>query len=78
MVILPEIEFGNGNFSNLVSVREALAMGKKAIVVGGRNIAERDHTGGKAAELYQRIIDGGAKQINADEQVLDFLKQWEQ
>jgi iron complex transport system ATP-binding protein len=73
IVILPEVEFGNGNFSNLVSVKEALFLGKKVIVVDGNNIDKRDHTGGKATELYRKIIDEGALRINKIEQILGSL-----
>ena len=37
IVILPAIAFGHGNFSNLVSVKEAIDMGKKVIVVTGES-----------------------------------------
>ena len=69
-----KIEFGNGNFSNLVSVKESLEMGKKVLVMETRDISERDHTGGRASELYKKIIKSGAKRINNSEQLLDILK----
>ncbi len=75
LVILPEVEFGNGNFSNLVSVKEALALGKKVIVVDGNNIDKRDHTGGKAGELYRKIIGEGAQAVNANDQILGSIKE---
>ena len=74
IVILPEVEFGNGNFSNLVSVKEALVLGKKVIVVDGNNIDKRDHTGGKATELYQKIIGEGVKLANNNQQIIKLLK----
>jgi iron complex transport system ATP-binding protein len=74
VVILPEVEFGNGNFSNLVSVKEALVMGKRVIAVDGKNIDKRDHTGGKAGELYQKLISEGAKLANSNEQIFKLLK----
>jgi iron complex transport system ATP-binding protein len=77
VVILPEIEFGNGNFSNLVSVREALAMGKKVLVMEGKDLKSRDHTGGKAEELYRKIMDRGAQLTNTGIQILDLLQNWE-
>jgi iron complex transport system ATP-binding protein len=75
IVILPGVEFGNGNFSNLVSVKEALVLGKKVIVVDGKNIATRDHTGGKASELYQKIISEGAQLVSANNRILEFLRE---
>jgi iron complex transport system ATP-binding protein len=73
-VILPEVEFGNGNFSNLVSVKEALALGKEVIVVDCKNIDSRDHTGGKAGELYRKIIGEGAKLVSTHDQILELFR----
>lgn len=58
-VILPAIAFGHGNFSNLVSVKEAIDMGKKVIVVTGESIARRDYTDGKSQKLYEKILEKG-------------------
>ncbi|GAI41073.1 unnamed protein product, partial [marine sediment metagenome] len=70
VIILPAVEFGFGNFSNLVSVKEAISSGKKVIVIDEKNIRERDHTGGKAEELYRRIIRDGAIVVKSENQVL--------
>src|SRR4030043_2485626 len=59
-VILPEVEFGPGNFSNLISVDKAIGLRKKVIIIDKKNIRKRDHTGGKAEKLYGKIIKGGA------------------
>lgn len=72
-VILPEVEFGHGNFLNLVSVKEALLTGKKVIVIEGRAVKGRDHTGGKAQKLYKEIISGGAVIIKSQEQIFTVL-----
>ena len=60
IVVLPEIEFGHGNFSNLVSVKEAQELGKKVVIIEGKRIKDRDHTGGKAEKLYNKIMANGA------------------
>ena len=70
VVILPAVEFGSGNFSNLVSVKEAISSGEKVIVIDEKNIRERDHTGGKAEKLYRRIIEDGAIVVKSINQVL--------
>jgi iron complex transport system ATP-binding protein len=57
IVILPSLAFGHGNFSNLVSVKEAIDMGKKVIVVTGEAIADRDYTDGKSQKLYEKILE---------------------
>jgi len=74
VVILPEVEFGNGNFSNLVSVREALKLKKKVLVMDNKDIKARDHTGGKAEGLYCKILDEGAQPVSTGGQMLDILK----
>ncbi|MBM3701438.1 MAG: ABC transporter ATP-binding protein [Actinobacteria bacterium] len=73
VVILPAVEFGSGNFSNLVSVKEAISSGEKVIVIDEKNIRERDHTGGKAEKLYRRIIEDGAIVVKSINQVLRCL-----
>jgi len=73
VIILPAVEFGPGNFSNLVSVKEAISSGKKVIVIDEKNIRERDHTGGKAEKLYRRIIEDGAIVVKSINQVLRCL-----
>jgi len=73
VVILPAVEFGSGNFSNLVSVKEAISSGEKVIVIDEKNIRERDHTGGKAEKLYRRIIEDGAIVVKSINQVLRYL-----
>lgn len=60
IVILPQIAFGHGNFSNIVSVKEAIDMGKRVIVVNEKDISERDYTEGKACAVYKKIIERGA------------------
>lgn len=60
VVVLPEVAFGHGNFSNLVSVKEALEMGKKVILLNSKNFKTRDYTGGKAARVYEKLLEKGA------------------
>lgn len=74
VVILPDIEFGHGNFSNLVAVKEALDLGKKVIVIDTRNIKDRDHIGGKAEKLYQKIIEKGAIVINSIDRLVESIE----
>ncbi len=74
LVILPELEFGNGNFSNLVSVKEALSLNKKVIVMDGVDISKRDHTGGKAKILYEKILSGGAVPVKEKSKLLQCIE----
>ncbi|MEA2016112.1 MAG: ABC transporter ATP-binding protein [Actinomycetota bacterium] len=73
VVILPGIEFGTGNFLNLISVREAVKLNKRVLILNGKDINDRDHTGGKAAELYNRIIGQGAVTVKSIKQILKYL-----
>lgn len=73
VVILSGVEFGPGNFSNLVSVNEAIKMNKKVIVIDGKNINARDHTGGKAGELYRKIIESGAIVVKSEDEMINCL-----
>jgi len=72
-VILPAVEFGPGNFSNLISVNKAVGLRKKVIIIDKENIGERDHTGGKAEKLYRKIIKDGAIVVKSVDQVLGYL-----
>ncbi len=57
IVIFPPIVIGNGNFSNLVSIKEAVEMGKKVIIINGStDFKKRDYTKGKATKIYQKIL----------------------
>jgi iron complex transport system ATP-binding protein len=69
VVVLPEVEFGHGNFSNLVSVKEAIRLNKKVIIVDEKSISKRDHTGGKAERLYRSIIKNGAIVVKSVDQI---------
>ena len=74
VVILPEIEFGNGNFSNLVAVKEALGFNKKVLVIDGGDIEKRDHTGGKAKTLYEKILFEGGVQVKGKKKLLQYIE----
>ena len=70
VVVLPGVEFGYGNFPNLLSVKEALRLNKKVIVVDEKSIRERDHTGGKAGRLYHKVIKDGAIVVKSVNKIL--------
>lgn len=60
IVVLPEIEIGHGNFSNIVSVKEALEMGKKVFLMQQEGFSDKDHTEGKALRLIEGLKQEGA------------------
>lgn len=73
VVIMPGMELGNGNFPNLLSVKEALRLNKKVIVIDEKSISKRDYTGGKAEKLYKSLLEGGAVSVKSYDQVLSHL-----
>jgi len=73
-VILPCLEFGNGNFLNLSAVLEAVNMGKKVILIDKTDIADRDYVDGKAILLYSEILSGNALTVKDIDEILDILK----
>ena len=73
-VMLPCVEFGNGNFLNLSATLEAIHLGKKVIVINTTDINTRDYVGGKAIQLYQEIISGKAVVLNNNDEILNILK----
>ena len=73
-VILPAVEFGPGNFSNLLSVNKAIGLRKKVIIIDKENIRKRDHTDGKAEKLYGKMIKNGAIAVETINEVLKQLQ----
>jgi len=72
-VILPEVAFGHGNFSNLISVKEALEMGKKVIITGGSDFKSRDYTEGKALKIYEKLLEKGAIVVDNISKIPEFI-----
>jgi iron complex transport system ATP-binding protein len=73
VVVLPGIEFGPGNFSNLLMVEKAIKLDKKVIIIDDREIKVRDHTGGKAESLYKEILGHGSVVVKNVNQILKYL-----
>ncbi len=73
-VILPCVEFGNGNFMNLSAALEAIRMGKKVFVINTTDIDTRDYVDGKAKLLYSEILSGNAIVLNNNDEILNKLK----
>lgn len=60
IIILADIPFGPGNISNLEQVVRAARSGQQVIRIQGRDIGEKDFTGGRAQELWQTLTNLGA------------------
>jgi len=59
-VVVTDLHVGPGNLVNLEAALQALRGGKRVCLFSPSPIEERDHTGGKAAELYRRLLQEGA------------------
>jgi iron complex transport system ATP-binding protein len=73
VVILPALAFGHGNFLNLVSVKQAIDIGKKVIVVTGETIANRDYTDGKSQRLYEKILEKGVICVDNIQKITEMI-----
>ena len=74
IVILPCVEFGNGNFLNLSAAAEAVKLGKKVIVINTTDINTRDYVDGKAIRLYSEILSGDAVVLSSNDEISNILK----
>jgi iron complex transport system ATP-binding protein len=59
-VALADIPLGSGNLANLRAALHALKSGKPLFVLQGRDLKDRDFTGGEAAALWEDVISSGA------------------
>ncbi|MCX5780451.1 MAG: ABC transporter ATP-binding protein [Firmicutes bacterium] len=73
-IIMAEIPFGTGNIGNLECVLEHAEKGYPVIVIDNFDIVERDFTGGKAAELYRRLLQSGVRRVKNEREALHLLK----
>jgi iron complex transport system ATP-binding protein len=69
-VVVTDLHVGPGNLINLEAALQALEWGKRVLLFSPRTIEERDHTGGRARELYRRLLEEGAVQSADREQIV--------
>lgn len=67
IVIVCDAPFGPGNVGNLVAALEAARAGARVLVIDQIPIRERDFTGGKAAALWNQLINAGQRIGSYDE-----------
>lgn len=60
VVVVPSIPFGLGNLRNLEAVEAVFSPSLEVILLEEKPIAERDYSGGKAVEVYERLKKKGA------------------
>lgn len=69
-LVVTEVPIGHGNLANLEIVAQAQASGKPVYLLGEAPFAARDFTGGRAQELWERLVRQGAQTV-ADVQALE-------
>ena len=72
--ILVNIPFGRGNLKNLEALTFALERSIPVIIIEEQEIGERDFTGGKAAQIYNSLIEKGAVVLHDKAALTDILK----
>lgn len=73
-VLLPGIPFGFGNLANLESLLDLAREGSRVIVINSPEIKDRDYTGGRAAELYHRLLMDAFRQVDSENEALKVMK----
>ncbi|HDI46732.1 MAG TPA: heme ABC transporter ATP-binding protein [Candidatus Methanomethylia archaeon] len=73
-VIVSDVPFGPGNLKNLELALKALRQGKVVIMLGS-NIERRDYTGGKAKQLYLKLLAEGAVECKSVADALKLLEE---
>lgn len=71
IVILTKVPIGYGNLKNMVASQIAMSEGAKIIVFEDFN--NMDYTGGKAAEIYNELIDNGAIVVKDEAELFNVL-----
>jgi iron complex transport system ATP-binding protein len=73
-IIMTGIPFGTGNLGNLECLLEQAQKGATVIIIDNDDIAERDFTGGKAAELYRQLLQCGISRVNSEQAAVHLLQ----
>lgn len=73
-VVLLPIPFGTGNLGSLEQARDAGAGGKTIILVGEKDIGNRDFTGGKAGVIYREILAGKTLLVSRPKDIFPLLE----
>ena len=74
VVVLGNIPFGSGNQPNLTAALHGLEIGKQLLVCDFTPVAERDFTGGPAAEAYGKLKEAGGLTIHTVQELIGKLK----
>lgn len=63
-VVVPPIPFGEGNLPIFEDVETVMREGKPLYLSEPGGLKDRDYSGGKAVQLFRRLLDGGAARID--------------
>jgi iron complex transport system ATP-binding protein len=75
IVVVARVAFGEGNYSNLESVKKALGLKKEVYFIDGKSFQKRDFTQGKATSLFRKLIKMGARDFASEEELALYLKE---
>lgn len=73
-VIVTDFPVGPGNIRNIEAAMHATEQGKTVFILNNDTISERDFVGGRARELIQKLIDGGAIPLRNRRELMERLK----
>lgn len=72
-VVLAGIPFGSGNLRNLEVVLEEAQRGNPIIVIDNVDIDKRDYTGGRAVEIYKKLLSSGVHVANNEWEAVNIM-----
>ncbi|MCD4670578.1 MAG: ABC transporter ATP-binding protein [Actinomycetia bacterium] len=75
VIVISRVQFGRKNYSNLLSVEEALSLNKEVYFIDGSNFSSRDYTNGHATELFKKILKKGAVSVDNEEELAILLRE---
>lgn len=74
-VIIPSIPFGMGNLRNLEAVDEFASSRHIILLLEETPLSERDYTGAKALDVYERLKGKGAMVFKDSQELLTYLQE---
>ncbi len=75
MIVVSEMPFGNGNILNLEMACKAMEKGIPVILIETEPKKERDYTNGRAADIYRKLKQMGAKPVRSMGEVMDKISE---
>lgn len=73
LIVVPPIQFGEGNLLIFDAVEVALKEGKRVCIIDLEGAAARDHSGGKAVQVLRRLEQHGAILLQQVEELTEII-----